>query len=193
MLRRFWKERIFFLWLLATNMKFLVDANLGRKFTNLINKAWYDAVFINDLLAKTSDEEVLTLAERENRIIITNDKDFGELIFKLGKSSAGIILLRTSITDPEKRFEMVKNALDKAECKFIVVKEGQIRMRNLKWAMFDSCLIFKCCLIFLFFIFIFIFFFLCSVVNSPYIGRIFVQQLSNLFVAQFFHIFQIRN
>lgn len=113
-------------------MKFLIDANLGRKFTNLINKAGYNAVFINDLLTKASDEDVLSLAERENRIVITNDKDFGKLIFKLGKSSAGAILFRTSIIDSEKRFEMAKDALDKAKDKFIVVKEGRIRVRPLK-------------------------------------------------------------
>lgn len=113
-------------------MKFLIDANLGRKFTKLINKAGYDAVFINDILAKALDEDVLTLGERESRVIITNDKDFGELIFKIGKPSAGIILFRTSIADPEKRFDMIKDALDKAEGKFIVVRKGQIRVRDLK-------------------------------------------------------------
>ena len=87
-------------------MKFLVDANLGRKFTKIINKAGYDAVFINDLLVKASDEDILSIAERENRALITNDKDFGKLVFKLGKSSTGVILLRTLITDSERRFEM---------------------------------------------------------------------------------------
>ena len=105
-------------------MKFLIDANLGRKFTSLISKAGYNAAFINDILKKASDEDVLTIAERENRIIVTADKDFGELIFKLGKSSEGIILFRTSVTDPEKRFEMVKGALDKAKGKFVVVNLG---------------------------------------------------------------------
>lgn len=112
-------------------MRFLIDANLGRKFTNLLNLAGYDAVYINDLLLKASDEDVLSLAKREGRIIITNDKDFGELIFKLGILSTGIILLRVSTTDPEKRFAMVKNALDKAKGRFVVVKEGQIRVRSL--------------------------------------------------------------
>ena len=113
-------------------MKFLIDANLGRKFTNLIKKTGHEADFINDLLRNASDEDVLILAEREKRIVITNDKDFGKLIFKSGKSSSGLILFRSLITDPEKRFEMVKDALDKAEGKFIVVKEGQIRIRDLK-------------------------------------------------------------
>ena len=113
-------------------MKFLIDANLGRKFTKVLKHAGHDSIFINDFSAKTSDEDILSLAERENRILITNDKDFGELVFKLGKPSAGVILLRTSATDPEQRFGMIKNALDKSKGKFVVVKEGQIRVRDLK-------------------------------------------------------------
>ena len=113
-------------------MKFLIDANLGRNFTSLVRKAGHQAAFINDILKNASDEDVLVTAEREKLIIITGDKDFGELIFKLGKSSAGVILIRTAIADPEKRFEMVKDALNKAEGKFIVVKEWRIKVRDLK-------------------------------------------------------------
>lgn len=113
-------------------MKFLIDANLGRKFTNLIKRAGYNATFINDIMAKASDENILILAKHENRVVITNDKDFGELVFKLGKPSEGIILLRTLVTDSEKRFEMVKGVLGKAKGKFIVVEDKKIRIRNLK-------------------------------------------------------------
>src|SRR3989338_5029394 len=113
-------------------MRFLIDQNLGRKFTNLLSQAGCDAIFIKDLLPKASDEDVLSLAERESRIVVTNDKDFGKLIFKLSRPSAGVILLRISSTDPETRFAMIKGALHKAEGKFIVVEERQIRIRDLK-------------------------------------------------------------
>ena len=112
-------------------MRLLIDANLGRKFTGLLKLAGHDAVYVNDLLPKASDEEILSFAKRENRIVITNDKDFGELIFKLGVLSTGIILLRTLTTDPEKRFDMIKDVLSKSEGRFVVVKEGQIRTRYL--------------------------------------------------------------
>ena len=113
-------------------MKFLVDVNLGRKFTNLLKEAGHDALFAKDLLPLHSDEEILSKAEHDKRAVITNDKDFGELIFKLGRPAYGIILLRASTTDPKERFELVKSAIDKAEGRFIVVKEGQIRVRHLK-------------------------------------------------------------
>ena len=113
-------------------MKFLIDANLGRKFTGLIENAGHDAVFINDLLKNASDEDVLVLAERENRIVITGDKDFGELVFKSDKFSHGVIFIRTKSSDAEKMFEIVKDALDKSKGKFVIVREGQIRVRELK-------------------------------------------------------------
>ena len=112
-------------------MKFLVDANLGREFTSLVNKAGYDGVFINDLRQNASDEDILYIAENEGRVVITNDKDFGELIFKSNRPTRGIILLRTLATEPVERFELMKDILDKAEGKFIVVEEGRIRIREL--------------------------------------------------------------
>ena len=117
-------------------MKFLIDANLGRKFTNLTNKAGYDAVFINDLLTKASDEDILILAERENRIVITNDKDFGELIFKSKKASSGVILLRlkndTSSARQKYVHYLIKNFPDRLKSSFIVIEEKQIRIRKLR-------------------------------------------------------------
>lgn len=113
-------------------MKFLIDANLGRKFTSLIKNAGHEADFINDILRNASDDDILDLAERRSLIVITGDKDFGKLVFKSGRLSQGIILIRTASSDPEKRFEMLKDAMDKAKGKFVVVKEGQIRVRDLR-------------------------------------------------------------
>lgn len=114
-------------------MKFLIDVNLGRKFTNLLQQAGYDAIFAKDLMLSISDEEILTKAENEERVVITNDKDFGELVFRLHKTSSGVILLRTLTTDSKKRFDLVKEILHRANGKFIIIKEGQIRIRKLKY------------------------------------------------------------
>ncbi len=112
-------------------MKLLIDTNLGRAFTELLLKAGHDAIFAKDLLPLSSDEEILAKAEQEERIVITNDKDFGELTFRLRMLSSGIILLRAETTDPNERLELVKGVLDKAEGRFIVVKEGRVRARRL--------------------------------------------------------------
>lgn len=78
------------------------------------------------------DDKILAFAEKENMIILTGDKDFGELIFRLKKPAKGVILFRALTTDPEKLFELAKGALGKSKGKFIVVEEGRIRVRKLK-------------------------------------------------------------
>ncbi|MEX2750304.1 MAG: DUF5615 family PIN-like protein [Candidatus Freyarchaeota archaeon] len=77
----------------------------------------YDALFVGDVLKSAKDEEVLEFAEREGRILITDDKDFGRLVLMLGKPSSGVIILRTSTTNAEKRFKILQRSPEEAGCK----------------------------------------------------------------------------
>ena len=112
-------------------MRFLVDDNLGNRFTILLNQAGYNDIFVGSVIRGFPDEKILEKAESEKRVIITDDKDFGWLIFRWKMPTSGVILFRTSIKDADKRLEMIKDILDKAEDKFIVVEEGRIRIREL--------------------------------------------------------------
>ena len=112
-------------------MRFLIDESTGRKLAGIIKQAGYNAVFSFDILGRTSDEELLKFAEKKKYVLISDDKDFGELIFRLNKPASGVIFLRMA-KHPKKRFAAIKGILDKAEGKFIVVKEGQIKIRDLK-------------------------------------------------------------
>ena len=77
-------------------LKFLIDECTGRRLAILLKNAGYDVVFVGGWKHSASDEEVLRKAEEGDRILITDDKDFGELVFRLGSPSKGVILLRTS-------------------------------------------------------------------------------------------------
>ena len=79
------------------------------------------------------DEEVLRKAEEEDRILITDDKDFGELVFRLRKPSKGVILLRTSTADPERRFQLLDKILKSIDVreKFVVVKDDAVKLRKI--------------------------------------------------------------
>lgn len=115
-----------------TNMRFLIDENLGARFADILGRHGYNILFAGNAMRGAPDENILSFAEKENLIILTDDKDFGELIFRLNKSTKGIILFRASTTNPKKLFEMAEGVLEKAKGKFIVVKEGQVRIRDLK-------------------------------------------------------------
>ena len=115
---------------------FLVDESSGKKLAIFLNKSGYDTTFVGDLNPGASDKEVLTLADKEKRILVTNDKDFGELIFRLGLSSSGVILLRLTLDTPKSRYEhilhLIKNYSQKLHSHFFVVTEGKVRIRKMK-------------------------------------------------------------
>lgn len=113
-------------------MLFLVDENMGSKFAALLKNAGHDTVFAGDAIPEVADEDVMAFAEQEKRILVTADKDFGKLAVQLKIRVRGVILFRTLTRQPDKRFELAKSVLDKAEGRFVVVKEGRVRVRRLK-------------------------------------------------------------
>src|SRR5436190_21220585 len=94
-------------------MRFLVDESTGRKTCELLIEAGHDAVFVGDAMPGSADGVVLARAESENRILITDDKDFGELVLRLDSPSTGVVLLRTSKSNSLRRnrilLDVIKN------------------------------------------------------------------------------------
>ena len=114
-------------------MLLLVDESAGKRLAALLVSAGHDVVFVGDVMPSASDEDVLAKAESEKRILISDDKDFGELVVRQRKPATGVILLRTLSTSPESRLYAVTKILNDmdAKGKLIIVKEGRIRVRKL--------------------------------------------------------------
>ncbi len=114
-------------------MRFLVDESTGKRFAAFLASAGHDVVFAGDLMPSASDEDVLAKAEGEGRILISDDKDFGELVVRLRKPSTGVILLRTLSISPKIRADAVISVVDGSEVKgkLVIVKEGRVRVRKL--------------------------------------------------------------
>jgi predicted nuclease of predicted toxin-antitoxin system len=68
-------------------MKFLVDAQLPRRFANWLNEAGHDALHTLDLPKKnlTSDNELVARATRDGRIVISKDADFVQTFLVTGE------------------------------------------------------------------------------------------------------------
>ena len=54
----------------------------------------YDVFSVFEEARGAADEELIRRARRENRVLVTSDKDFGEKVFREGKAHGGIVLLR---------------------------------------------------------------------------------------------------
>ena len=83
-------------------MKFIVDECTGTSIALWLQKHGYVAFSIFDEMPGISDHKILEKANNENYIIITNDKDFGELIFRDHLPHKGVILLRLQIENFKK-------------------------------------------------------------------------------------------
>jgi predicted nuclease of predicted toxin-antitoxin system len=95
----------------------------------------HDVLWIREAAPGSPDTAVLARAHAENRLLITFDKDFGELVFRHGaKASLGIVLFRIaqpSAAAVAARVAAVLKSRDDWAGQFSVVEESAVRMRPL--------------------------------------------------------------
>ncbi len=82
-----------------------------------------------------TDEDVLALAFDQRRILLTEDKDFGELVYRLKKPAHGIILIRIGVKNRSLKWPRMKKLLDsyaeRCTGRFVVIDENKFRFRPL--------------------------------------------------------------
>jgi predicted nuclease of predicted toxin-antitoxin system len=115
-------------------MRFLLDENIDTRLTAFLTDLGHDATAIaRDYPASLTDLEVLAIAQREQRILITNDRDFGELVFIQAQPHAGIIYLRVRpATFPVQRERLARVLRSHADQlhEFLVVTSASVRVRR---------------------------------------------------------------
>lgn len=81
-------------------MRWLVDECVDAALVAQLRDAGHDVVYTADVEPSASDVEVITHARAEGRLLLTEDKDFGELVFRQAMEVPGVVLLRI---DPQRR------------------------------------------------------------------------------------------
>ncbi len=113
------------------NPKFVADVNVEKSIVDYLSSAGYDVKWIPDYDCRMSDDDLLELARSEHRILITNDKDFGEFFYNQKKIAAGIILFRTHGLASGAKVVLIRKLLrrhqDKLEKHFVVIAEKTFR------------------------------------------------------------------
>jgi predicted nuclease of predicted toxin-antitoxin system len=117
-------------------MKFLLDQNVERRLASFLKNLGHDVKVVGiDYPAGMLDQEVLSHAYKESRILLTNDKgDFGELIFRNHHPHSGVILFRRmrsgDIFTKQERLTFVLKAYATKLCHFLVVSPKSVRVRK---------------------------------------------------------------
>jgi predicted nuclease of predicted toxin-antitoxin system len=114
-------------------MKFLVDESTGSAVTEYLRSTGHDVLSVAEAIPQADDSDILARAVGEGRIIVTNDKDFGELIFRSGQAHHGVLLLRLHDESSTNRVRVVKSVLeqylDRLVGCFTVATEVGVRIR----------------------------------------------------------------
>jgi predicted nuclease of predicted toxin-antitoxin system len=115
-------------------VNFVADENIDRQIVDMLRSSGHQVVAIAEMNPGISDSIVLDSANQTASILLTADKDFGELVFRQRQLYAGIVLVRLAGQPPDRKAAIVnavvKTHADELVSAFTVVSPGNVRIRR---------------------------------------------------------------
>ena len=115
-------------------MKIVADESIDKQIVDRLRSGGHDVVFIAELDPGIEDEAVLLRSRESNSVLLTADKDFGELVFRQRLLHSGIVLIRLAGLKPETKAELVVTAFaqhaDDLRLGFAVLSRRALRLRK---------------------------------------------------------------
>ena len=116
-------------------MRFLADENVSRFVVEGLRVAGFDVAAIGAMNPGASDADVLGIASREDRILVTEDRDFGELVIRQRLSIRGVVLLEldrlSNLAEADMVAAVVSANVEKLPGNLLVIEPGRVRVRPL--------------------------------------------------------------
>jgi predicted nuclease of predicted toxin-antitoxin system len=117
-------------------LRFLADENLPRAAVTALEAGGHDILWVRHSAPGASDIDVLAMAAREVRVLLTFDKDFGELAARWALTAGcGVVLLRVPAPRSDRAGQRLAAriaARDDWSGHFSVIEPGRVRMRRLR-------------------------------------------------------------
>ena len=115
-------------------MNLLADESIDKPIVDRLRQDGHTVLYIADLDPSINDDAVLRRANQNRALLMTADKDFGELIFRKGQIHTGVVLLRLAGLSAETKAKTVSTVFaDRGHelfSAFSVVSPGRIRIRR---------------------------------------------------------------
>jgi len=116
-------------------VNFLADESVDLPIVKFLRENNISIDYILEIKAGITDDQVINLANQKQRILITADKDFGEVIFRHKKISSGVVLFRLAgLSNKDKSVLIHKVILEHKDTfkgNFTVITKNQIRIKKL--------------------------------------------------------------
>ena len=117
-------------------MNFLADECCDALLVAGLRRDGHDVLCVVESAPGIDDETVLKMASDQDRILLTEDKEFGELVVRLGYPAYSIVLLRMNPADNDAKLSRLREVLEKQASRlphsFVVIDEGKARFRPFK-------------------------------------------------------------
>ena len=115
-------------------MNLLADESVDAPVVGRLRSDGHDVAYVAEMSPSITDDEVLDKANRSRSHLLTVDKDFRELVFRLGRLSRGVILVRLSGISPARKASIVSEAIRghgrEMTGAFTVISPGMVRIRH---------------------------------------------------------------
>ena len=113
----------------------IFDENVHQVFVDLIVDKGYKILSIKNEHAGISDKEIMQLAKSLSGIIVTEDKDFGELVYSHGVRDCSVIFLRYKISEIDSiktnLLKILENVIPPKSKFFVTITKNKIRIKSL--------------------------------------------------------------
>ena len=117
-------------------MRFLADENVSHYVVERLRTAGFDVRAIGLTNPGASDSDILATARREGRILITEDRDFGELVVRQRLEVQGVVLQEldrlSNEAEADRAAAVVSTNADKLSGNLLVIEPGRVRIRPLR-------------------------------------------------------------
>ena len=113
--------------------KIIADLGIAKSMIAFLESKGIEVIRIVDINPSMSDTDILALAFQNNAVLLTVDKDFGDLIFYSQKEHSGVLLLRIEDASSEEFLKIIKFIFEKhwdqIPNNFCGFKKGKFRIR----------------------------------------------------------------
>ncbi len=121
----------------SSELKFLIDVGVGIGIENYLHQEGYDTKTVREIDPSMEDEEIIRTGVLENRMIVTMDKDFGELVYHSSMEHCGVLLLRLENANGSEKLQVVKHIMKNygsqiKNC-FCVFQNDKFRIRQINY------------------------------------------------------------
>ena len=116
-------------------MRFLADESCDFAVVRALRAADHDVWAVGEIARGAKDLEVIRLAHEEGRVLLTEDKDFGQLVYAGGEGGTGVVLIRFPV--PAKRqvtpavLDLVARFGERLPTSFVVLEPGRVRIGSM--------------------------------------------------------------